>query len=66
MCGHGIIGVTKVAIETGMVVSIEGENIVKIDSPAGRITAYADVKNGEVERVRFQNYLASYTKKISR
>ncbi len=55
MCGHGIIGVTKIAIETGMLVSKEGENIVKIDSPAGRVTAYADVKNGEVERVRFQN-----------
>jgi len=55
MCGHGIIGVTKVAIETGMIVSREGENIVKIDTPAGRVTAYADVSNGKVERVRFQN-----------
>lgn len=55
MCGHGIIAVTKVAIETGMIIAKEGVNIVKIDSPAGRITAYADVKDGEVERVRFQN-----------
>jgi trans-L-3-hydroxyproline dehydratase len=55
MCGHGIIAVTKVAIETGMILAEEGENVVKIDSPAGRITAYADVLNGEVERVRFQN-----------
>lgn len=55
MCGHGIIGVTKVAIETGMIISKEGENVVKIDSPAGRVTAYADVKDGEVERVRFEN-----------
>ncbi|WP_432662925.1 proline racemase family protein [Wukongibacter baidiensis] len=55
MCGHGIIAITKVAIEIGMFVAQEGENIVKIDTPAGRVTAYADVKNGEVERVRFQN-----------
>ena len=55
MCGHGIIGVTKVAIETGMIVPQEGETVVRIDSPAGRITAFADVKKGEVERVRFQN-----------
>ncbi len=55
MCGHGIIGVTKVAIETGMVNHKEGENILKIDSPAGRITAYADVKDHKVLRVRFQN-----------
>lgn len=55
MCGHGIIGVTKVAIETGMILSKEGENIVKIDTPAGRVTAFADVLNGKVERVRFRN-----------
>lgn len=55
MCGHGIIAVTKVAAETGMLAVKEGENIVKIDAPAGRITAFADVKNGEVELVRFQN-----------
>jgi len=55
MCGHGIIGVTKVVIEIGMFKSREGENIIKIDTPAGRVTAFADVKAGKVERVRFQN-----------
>ena len=55
MCGHGIIAVTKVAIETGKIPAKEGVNVVKIDAPAGRITAFADVKNGEVENVRFQN-----------
>lgn len=55
MCGHATVGVTTVAIETGMVPSCEGENIVRIDTPAGRITAYADVKNERVRRVRFQN-----------
>ncbi len=55
MCGHGIIGITKVVLETGMMIAHEGVNIVKIDTPAGRVTAYADVKDGDVERVRFQN-----------
>lgn len=55
MCGHGIIAVTKVAIETGMIPAENGVKIVKIDSPAGRITAYADIRDGEVEKVRFQN-----------
>lgn len=55
MCGHGIIAVTKVAIETGMIESKEGENIVKIDTPAGRVTAYADVEDSDVKQVRFQN-----------
>lgn len=55
MCGHGIIAVTKVAIETGMIPAENGVKVVKIDSPAGRITAYADLKDGKVEQVRFQN-----------
>ncbi len=55
MCGHGIIGVTKVVLETGIMIAKEGVNIVKIDTPAGRVTAFADVKDGEVIKVRFQN-----------
>ncbi len=55
MCGHGIIAVTKVALETGILEKKEGENIVRIDSPAGRITAFADIENGSVKQVRFQN-----------
>ncbi|HNR04414.1 MAG TPA: proline racemase family protein [Bacillota bacterium] len=55
MCGHGIIGVTKVVIETGMIGCTEGENVIRIDSPAGRVTAYADVEKGKVLRVRFHN-----------
>lgn len=55
MCGHGIIAITKVAIETGMIPAEDGIKVVKIDSPAGRITAYADVKDGAVKEVKFQN-----------
>lgn len=55
MCGHGIIAVTKVAIETGMILAEDGIKVVKIDSPAGRITAYAEVEGGAVKEVKFQN-----------
>lgn len=55
MCGHGIIAVTKAMIELGRLPVVEGENRVKIDSPAGRITAWADVVDGAVEKVRFEN-----------
>ncbi|MCL1874167.1 MAG: proline racemase family protein [Clostridiales bacterium] len=55
MCGHGIIAVTKVVLETGIIIAKEGVNILKIDSPAGRITAFADVENERVLRVRFHN-----------
>lgn len=55
MCGHGIIAVTKVAIETGLVKIVVPETIIKIDSPAGLITATGHIKNGIVEKVSFIN-----------
>ena len=55
MCGHGIIAVTKVAIESGLVKNSEPQTIVKIDSPAGLITAIGHIKNGKVGKVSFQN-----------
>lgn len=57
MCGHGIIAITKVAVETGMVDVRPGETRreIKIDSPAGRITAFAEIRDGKAERVSFYN-----------
>jgi len=55
MCGHATIGVATVVFETGMMPAKDGENVLKIDSPAGRITAFADVQNGRVRKVRFAN-----------
>lgn len=55
MCGHGIIGVTKVALETGLIPGKDGINTVKIDSPAGRITSYAHIKDNKVKKVSFEN-----------
>lgn len=55
MCGHGIIAVAKVAIETGMIASCEPVTTVRIDAPAGLITAHARVRGKRVESVAFQN-----------
>jgi trans-L-3-hydroxyproline dehydratase len=55
MCGHGIIGITKVALETGLLPMTEPETTIKIDAPAGLITAHARVENGQVTEVRFHN-----------
>ncbi len=55
MCGHGIIAVTKVAVETGLIKMKRPETVVRIDSPAGLITAYARIKNGKVGSVYFHN-----------
>jgi len=55
MCGHGIIAITKVVLETGLLPMRMPETTVRIDSPAGLVTACAQVKNGEVQSVRFRN-----------
>lgn len=60
MCGHGIIAVTKVALDTGMVTGSIPETTLRIDTPAGQVTSVAEHgEDGMVERVRFRN-VASY------
>jgi len=55
MCGHGIIGITKVALETGLLPLTAPETTIKIDTPAGLVTAHARVADGRVESVYFHN-----------
>jgi proline racemase len=55
MCGHGIIGIATVVIETGMMPIISPTTTIKIDSPAGSITAYAHIADGHVQSVSFHN-----------
>jgi len=55
MCGHGIIGIATVAVETGMVEARAPETRLGIDTPAGLVTAYARVESGRVRSVRFHN-----------
>jgi len=55
MCGHGIIALTKVVLETGMFEMVEPVTQIKIDSPAGLITSYARITKGKIESVYFHN-----------
>lgn len=55
MCGHAIIAITKVAVETGFVKTVNPVTEIKIDSPAGLITSYAKIRDGKVENVYFHN-----------
>ena len=55
MCGHGVIGITTVALETGMLPVKGPETTVRIDTPAGLVTAHAEVDGSRVRRVRFHN-----------
>ncbi|MFD0799528.1 proline racemase family protein [Maribacter chungangensis] len=53
MCGHAIIAISTLAVHLNWINVTEGENMLKIDAPCGRITAFAHVRNGEVTGVRF-------------
>ena len=53
MCGHAIIAISTLAIDMDWIDAKEGDNIIKIDAPCGRITSFAHVKNGKVTGVRF-------------
>jgi proline racemase len=58
MCGHGIIGITTVALETGMLPMMAPaapETTIRIDTPAGLVTAHARTASGRVESVYFDN-----------
>ncbi|MBT8400731.1 MAG: proline racemase family protein [Rhodothermia bacterium] len=55
MCGHGIIAVTKIVLETGMFEMKAPVTELRIDTPAGMVTAYARVEAGNVKTVYFHN-----------
>ncbi|MEE8585844.1 MAG: proline racemase family protein, partial [Acidobacteriota bacterium] len=55
MCGHGIIGLVKVGIECGILDVSGQEPVIRIDTPAGRVTATAHIEQGRVKRVSFLN-----------
>ena len=55
MCGHGIIGLTKVGLDTSLIDKPGDRPIVKMDTPAGRVTAYGTRENGRVTSVTFLN-----------
>lgn len=57
MCGHGIIAITKVAVETGMIDIAPGKTLkeLKIDTPAGRITALCRIRDGMAVELSFYN-----------
>ncbi len=55
MCGHGIIALTKVVLDTGMIEKKGDDPVVKLDTPAGRVTATGHRVDGKVKDVSFQN-----------
>jgi len=55
MCGHSTIAIATLLVEMGMVKKVEPVTIVKLDTPAGLVTAKVYVNNNRVEKVAFTN-----------
>lgn len=55
MCGHAVIGIVTTLLETGMFEAVEPETLITLDTPSGLIHAYAEVKDGRVIAVSFEN-----------
>ncbi len=55
MCGHGVIALAKVLLDTGMLERPGDAPVIRMDTPAGRVTATARRERGIVTSVSFQN-----------
>lgn len=60
MCGHGIIALAQVAVETGLLTgepTVSNPSVleIRLDTPAGRVTAFARHAGGRVAEVWFHN-----------
>lgn len=56
MCGHGTIGVGTVLVETGMVAAVSPLTTVRLDTPAGLVTAEVAVReDGAATGVTIRN-----------
>jgi len=55
MCGHGIIALVTVVLETGMFPIHSPVTTLRVDTPAGLVTARAAISDGRVMRVAFTN-----------
>ncbi len=63
MCGHGIIAVTTIAVETGLVPLKAPGQKIRIDTPAGPVTAVPNMKANRVDSVTFEN-VASFAPEL--
>jgi proline racemase len=55
MCGHAVIGVVTSLLETGTLEMVEPETAVTLDTPAGLVRAKAQIEDGGVVAVTFEN-----------
>jgi proline racemase len=54
-CGHGTIALAAYALEQGVLAAAGPEKELRIDVPSGTLPVAVSLRDGHVERVRFQN-----------
>lgn len=54
MCGHGIIGLVTAGVSLDLF-PIRDPECIRIDTPAGRVVARANLRDGRLESVSFRN-----------
>jgi len=52
MCGHGVIALVTVALEVGL---LKDREVIRLDTPAGRVTARPSREGGRIRSVAFEN-----------
>ena len=55
MCGHGTIGVATALVESGMVTVTEPVTTIRLETPAGLVTARVSVSDGHATSVTIEN-----------
>jgi trans-L-3-hydroxyproline dehydratase len=55
MCGHGVIAAATIAVDTAFVPQTEPQTVVRMDTPAGLVTARVRTANGRAVSVAFEN-----------
>lgn len=68
MCGHGVIALCKVLIDTGIVPTHTNPTILRIDTPAGTVVASSTTDGRGVIATRFRNvpcFAASLEQKVT-
>jgi len=55
MCGHAVIAITTACFDTGWIKKDATKPVLKIDAPAGRVEATANIEEGRVKSVSFLN-----------
>jgi proline racemase len=55
MCGHAVIGIVTTLLETGMFEMVEPETLITLDTPSGPVRAHAQIMDGHVRAVSFEN-----------